>query len=253
MRDHLEWGAALGEYREFVYLSDAKLRQFSMPRRLALPSVLRVNTPVGGVEVDAPAADSERDRLKQLAKLDKYLGERAKWFAQPGLRAGQWVWFEAPLRCVTLRGDYQHMVLFADPAPGEDTQYEQGTGCRLLLHGSSRHLLGYTPAAVEAPALEGIDGGSSIGTTFLTTAGQAVRALSLEHNVAAEGMTPPPAGLNGSGVRVLMEAIDVRHGQVPGAWMSGLARVTKELPATGNAVRCVVASPLSVEYVHDPT
>ncbi|KDQ65685.1 hypothetical protein DT87_31080 [Streptomyces sp. NTK 937] len=68
-----EVGGALGEYREFVYLSDAKLRQFSMPRRLALPSALRVNTPVGGVDVDGPAADSERDRLKQLEKLDKYL------------------------------------------------------------------------------------------------------------------------------------------------------------------------------------
>lgn len=253
MTDHLKSGGALGEYREFVYLSDAKLRQFSMPRRLALPRTLRVNTPVGGVDVDAPAADSERDRLKQLEKLDKYLGERAEWFAQPGLRPGLWVWFEAPLRCVTLQGDYQHMVLFADPAPGEDPQYEQETGCRLLLHGSSRHVRGYTPAAVEAPALEGIDGGSSIGTTFLTTAGQAVRALSLEHDVAAEGMTSPPTGLNGSGVRDLMEAIDARHGQVPGAWMSGLARVTAELPATSSAVRCVVASPLSVEYVHDPT
>ncbi|MFF4668128.1 SAVMC3_10250 family protein [Streptomyces sp. NPDC001282] len=245
-------GGALGEYREFVYLSDAKLQQFSLPRRFALPSALRLNTPVGGVDVEAPAADGERDRIRQLEKLDKHLGQRAEWFAEPGLRPGQWVWFEAPLRCVTLPGDYQHMVLFADPAPGEDPSYEQQTSCRLLLHGSSRHLRGFAPVAVEAPALEGIDGGSSFGTTFLTTAGQAVRALSLEHDAATEGVTPPLSGLNGAGVRELLEAIDVRHGQVPGAWLSGLARVTAELPATGSAVRCVVASPLNVEYVRDP-
>lgn len=244
-------GGALSEYREFVYLSDAKLQQFSLPRRFALRSALRLNTPVGGVDIDAPAADSERDRMRQLEKLDKHLGERAEWFAQPGLRPGQWVWFEAPLRCVTLTGDYQYMVLFADPAPGEDTRYEQETGCRLLLHGSSRHLRGFVPAPVEAPALEGIKGGSSFATTFLTTAGQAVQALSLEHDAAAEGVAPPPSGLNGAGVRELLEAIDARHGQVPGAWMSGLARVTAELPATGTSARCVVASPLSVEHVRD--
>lgn len=238
-------------YREFVYLSDAKLQQFGSPRRLVLPSALRLNTPVGGVDVDAPAADIERDRMRQLEKLDKYLGERAEWFAQPGLRAAQWVWFEAPLRCVTLQGDYQHMVLFADPAAGEDPGYEGQTGCRLLLHGSSRHLRGFAPAAVEAPALEGIEGGSSFATTFLTTAGQAVRALSLEHEVAAEGTRPPLTGVNGAGVRELLEAIDVSHSQVPGAWMSGFARVTAELPATSTAPRCVVASPLSVEYMRE--
>ncbi|MFJ1961806.1 SAVMC3_10250 family protein [Streptomyces massasporeus] len=239
-------------YREFVYLSDAKLQQFAPPRRFTLPGAVRLNTPVGGVDVEAPAADIDRDRIRQLKRLDKYLGERAEWFAQPGLRPAQWVWFEAPLRCVALPGDYQHMVLFADPAPGEEPDYEQQTGCRLLLHGSSRHLRGIPPAEVEARAVEGIDGGSSFATTFLTTAGQAVRALSLEHEATAEGVTPSPSELNGAGVRELLGAIDARHSQLPGAWMSGLARVTRELPATGAETRCVVASPLSVEYMHDP-
>ncbi|MFF7927389.1 SAVMC3_10250 family protein [Streptomyces mirabilis] len=241
----------MNEIREFVYLSDAKLQQFSQPRRFVLPGAVRLTTPAVGVDVDAPAADSERDRMRRLEKLDKYLGERAEWFAEPGLRPGRWVWFEAPLRCVTLQGEYRHMVLFADPAPGEDPHYEQETGCRLLLHGSARHLVGYTPVAVEGPALEGIDGGSSIGTTFLTTAGQAVRALSLEHDPVADGVMPPPTNLNGSGVRDLMNAVDARHGQAPGAWMCGLARVTVELPATESAARCLVASPLSVEYARD--
>lgn len=240
----------MSKYREFVYLSDAKLQQFSQPQRLTMPSALRLNTPVGGIDVDVPAADGERSRMRQLEKIDKHLGQQAEWFAQQGLRPGQWVWFETPLRCVALQGDFQHMVLFVDPAPGEDPGYE--TDCRLLLHGSSRHLRGFTPVAVESSALEGIAGGSSFAETFLTTAGQAVRALSLEHEVAAEGVASSPTGLHEAGVRELLEAVDARHDQVPGAWMSGLARVTRELPADDTTARCVVASPLSVEYMRAP-
>jgi hypothetical protein len=233
----------LSEFREFVYLSDGKLRQFSRPRRFSRPAAVRLTTPVGGVDVDASAADAERERMLRLQEVDKHLAERAQWFAQPGLRPGQWVWFEAPLRCVTLRGGYQHMVLFADPAPGEDPHHEEETGCRLLLHGSARHLVGYVPAAVDGPTLEDIDGGSSFGTTFLTTAGQAVRALSMEHDPAADGVPQPPAGLSGSGARDLIAAIDAGHADVPaGAWMCGFARVTAELPAT----ECVVAKEVPV-------
>ncbi|MFE4424848.1 SAVMC3_10250 family protein [Streptomyces sp. NPDC056817] len=242
----------MSEFREFAYLSDAKLRQFAVPSGLfSRFAAVRLNTPVGGVEADMAAADPERDNLRRLEKLDKYLGERAEWFAQPGLQPAQWVWFEAPLRCVTLNGDDQHMVLFADPAPGESPNYERETGCRLLLHGSARHLRGNAPATVDGPALVDIEGGSSFGMTFLTNAGQAVRALSLGHDPAAHGTVPPQSNLNGTGVRDLLGAIDARYGQVPGARMCGLARVTVELPATASAARCVVASPLSVEYTRD--
>ncbi|MGW6482738.1 SAVMC3_10250 family protein [Streptomyces sp. NPDC055059] len=239
--------------REFLYLSDGKLRQFlPEPHRFVRPGAVRLNTPVGGVDVDAPASDSERKRMRHLQQVDKHLNERAEWFAEPGRRPGQWVWFEAPLRCVTLRGAYQHMVLFADPAPGTDPQYERETSCRLLLHGSAHHLMGYAPVAVEGPPLEGIEGGSSIGTTFLTTAGQAVQALSLEHDPLAEGVQVPRTDLHGSGVHELMDAIDTRYVPAQGAaMMSGYARVTAELPATSTAARCLVASPLSVEYAHD--
>lgn len=213
---------------------------------------MRLSTPVVGVDVGAPTADSERERLLRLKQVDKHVSERARWFAEPGLQAGNWVWFEAPLRCVTLRGDYQHMVLFLDPAPGQETEYEQETGCRLLLHGSSRHLVGYTPAAVDGPALESVDRGSSMGTMFLTTAGQVVGALSLGHDPVAEGVPAPATDLNGNGVRELIDAIDSWQGP-PGsaAWMCGHARVTADLPATDSAARCIVASPLTVEYAHD--
>ncbi|MFF3642058.1 SAVMC3_10250 family protein [Streptomyces sp. NPDC002564] len=239
--------------REFLYLSDGKLRQFlPEPRRFSRTGAIRLNTPVGGVDVEAPAADGERARLQHLQQVDKHLDKQALWFTQPNLRPGQWVWFEAPLRCVTLRGEYQHMVLFADPVPGEEPEYERATGCRLLLHGSARHLMGYTPVTVEGLPLEGIDGGSSIGTTFLTTAGQVVRALSLQHDSTETGVPAPSTDLSGTGVRDLIAALDARHGPAgSAAWMCGYARMTVDLPATSAVTRCVVASPLTVEYAYE--
>lgn len=239
--------------REFVYMSDGKLRQFvGKPSRLSLPGALRLNTPVGGLDVEPGSPDTERGRLQHLERVDKHLTNHADWFGDPGLRPGGWVWFEAPLRCVTLRGEYQHIVLFADPVPGEEPEYEREAGCRLLMHGSVRHLRNYAPASIDGPPLEGIDGGSSIGTTFLTAAGHVVRALSLEHDPAADSVPPPSPDLGGAGVRDLVVALDDRHEQAgSAALMCGYARVTAVLPATGSSRRLLVASPLTVEYVYN--
>lgn len=240
--------------REFVYVSDGKLQQFlPKPSRLTRPAAIRLTTPVGGLDVE-PGSPAERERLQHLERVDKYLNRRADWYADPELRSGGWVWFEAPLRFVILRGAYQHLVLFADPAPGEEPAHEQETDCRLLMHGSARHLLGYAPATIDGPPLEGIEGGSSIGTTFLTTAGHVVRALSLEHDPAADSAPPPSPGLSGNGVRHLVAALDARHEQAgSAALMHGYARVTSVLPATDSARRLVVASPLTVEYAYNPS
>jgi hypothetical protein len=240
--------------REYVYVSDGKLQQFlPKPSRLMRPSAIRLSTPVGGLDVEPGTSGAERGRLQHLERVGKHLNSQADWFADPELRPGGWVWFEAPLRCVTLQGAYQHLVLFADPAPGEDPAHEQETGCRLLMHGSARHLRGNAPATIDGPQLEGIEGGSSIGTTFLTTAGHVVRALSLEHDPAADSAPPPSPGLSGAGVRHLVAALDGRHEQAgTAALMHGYARVTSVLPATDSARRLVVASPLTVEYARQP-
>lgn len=236
-----------------MYVSDGKLRQFlPKPPRFTMPGVMRLNTPVGGMDLERGPQNSERGRLRHLEKVDKHLNNQAEWFGDPALRPGEWVWFEAPLRCVTLRGEYRRMVLFADPAPGEDPEYDRGTGCRLLMHGSSRHLLGYAPVSVDGPPLEGIDGGSSIGTTFLTSAGHVVRALSLEPDPVADDVPAPRTDVTGPGVRELVAALDARHGQAgSAARMRGYARVTAVLPAGESAARLVVASPLTVEYAFD--
>ncbi|SDL39089.1 SAVMC3_10250 family protein [Streptomyces indicus] len=239
--------------REFVYVSDGKLSQFvAEPRRFKRTSTVRLNTPVGGFDLEAPTGDTGRDRQRRFQQIDKHLDACAQWFADPEIQPGQWVVFEAPLHCVTLPGDFQHMVLFADPAPGQDPDYEQETGCRLLLHGSTRHLLGYSSATADGAELEGIQSiGASFGIKFLTSAGQAASALSTQHDPVADGAPTPPSQFTGSAVHDLMAVVDRTYGPMSATpWMYGYARVTVVLPATDTTARCVVASPLSVEYAH---
>ncbi|MET7673984.1 SAVMC3_10250 family protein [Streptomyces seoulensis] len=227
--------------REFIYLSDAKLRQFiPHPRRLRRPGALRLTTPVGGIDLDAPAGDAESARGRQLDEVVRHLEESARWFGEPDLRPGEWVWFEAPLLYVTLRNADRDLLLFTDPAPGTDPQYPSAE-CRLLLHGSVRHLLGVTPVPVEGAALVeygGFEG--SGGTPFITDAGRFVRAVT-----GTEDPAPPGA----QGVRDLLAALDAAQPDIPTAPRTqGYARVTTSLPATETAPRCLVASPLTVEY-----
>ncbi|MEV2258384.1 SAVMC3_10250 family protein [Streptomyces anulatus] len=238
---------------EFVYVSEAKLSQFRPePNRFTRKGTVRFTSPVGSIDLEPPADDAERDRDLRLKKVLKHLEDRADWFADPALQPGDWVWFEVPLQHVTLPGAFEHMVLFADPAPGQHAAYEQETNCRLLMHGSTRHLIGYAPATADGTALEGIHGGgASFGMKFLTSAGQAVSALSTQHDPVAEGVPAPPVQLSGSAVRDLMEIVDHAYGPAgAAAWMSGFARVTVVLPASDTTARCVVASPLTVEYAH---
>ncbi|MFJ3925939.1 SAVMC3_10250 family protein [Streptomyces sp. NPDC090022] len=246
--------------REFIYVSDAKLSQF-VPQGARAPRAraLRLTTPVGGVDLDAPAPDGEQSRLRQLDRVDKHLEKSARWFEEPGLRAGQWVQFEVLLRCVALNGPYRHMVLFADPAPGEEPDH--AGDCRLLMHGSAHHLLGRLPVPIDGPLLEDIEGGASLGTTFVTRAGEAVHALALQPGARADETdpaAPSPAhghagpALPGAGVRALLNALDAAPELVGTAsWMRGYARVTRSFGPEATGTRCLVATPLTVEFVHE--
>ncbi|MFP1624025.1 SAVMC3_10250 family protein [Streptomyces sp. 5K101] len=85
-----------------MYLSDRKLRQFVpehgrnwIGRRL---TAFRATTPVGEFELEAAAdSDSTGQKLKHLASVIRHVEEQALWFQDPDVRAGQWVYFEAPL------------------------------------------------------------------------------------------------------------------------------------------------------------
>jgi hypothetical protein len=138
--------------RELVYLSDAKLRQFlPKPRRFfqAGRAKVSVTTPVGGLDVEPGSApDEERARARRFARVVAHVERGARWFWDEGLRAGQWVAFEAPLNYLVLRGEFEEMVLFADPAEAVEG-YERAWRARLVLHGSARQRW---PGCVVTPA-----------------------------------------------------------------------------------------------------
>lgn len=70
--------------RETVYLSQSKLRQFlPEPRKIARTGALQVTTPFGGVNLDAPAPDDDRGRLRHLQRVLKHLDRIADWFDGP--------------------------------------------------------------------------------------------------------------------------------------------------------------------------
>ncbi|MFF9569367.1 SAVMC3_10250 family protein [Streptomyces sp. NPDC014685] len=238
--------------REIVYLSEGKLRQFvPEPRRVPRAGALRVTSPFGGIDMDAPVADSEQGQLRHLRDVCRCVELVADWYTAPGLRPGQWVQFEAPLRCVTLSGAHQDLALFVDPAGGRGADPVADGGCRLLMHGSVRHLRGWIPVAVDGPALEAGDWCSSLGTAFVTRAGQVVEALTRHRDPLPAEQTPSRTAvrLHDRGVQELLDALDGEDGSIDmSAMMVGYARVTGVLPSTPTTPRCVVASPLVVEY-----
>lgn len=119
------------------------------------------------------------------------------------------------------------------------------------MHGSVRHVRGWTPMSVDGPTLEIEDSGSSLGTAFVTRAGQVVEALTRHRDPLPADQTPARAAvrLHGHGVQELLNALDGEDDSIDmSAMMTGYARVTGVLPSTPTTPRCVVASPLVVEY-----
>lgn len=261
--DRPDLGARL---RDVIYLSVGKLQQFlPEPRRAPRAGAVRLSTPFGlGVDVDAQAADGEQGRMRHLRQVQKHLEETAYWYEEPCLRPGLWVQFEAPMRCVTLRGAYRDLLLFVDSEPRSGDSSTPGSGgggvgCRLLLHGSAQHLLGWTPQLTDGPALnEIVGGGDSVGAVFLTRAGQVVEVLSPAGDPGADApadaasASPLAPALSAEGIRDLLRALDAGHGGIDtAAPMTGYARVTALLPEQDGVPRCLVASPLTVEYVSE--
>ncbi|WP_405609421.1 SAVMC3_10250 family protein [Streptomyces sp. NBC_00076] len=141
-KQHAKRGCAL---REIAYLSEGKLRQFvPEPRRMPRTSGLRLTTPLGGIDMDAPTTDGELGQLRHLRDVYRHLELVGEWYTTPELRAGQWVQFEAPLRCVTLSGAHQDLVLFVDSVRRRNPD---GRDCRRLPTADAR----------VSPASEGLD------------------------------------------------------------------------------------------------
>ncbi|MGW0120505.1 SAVMC3_10250 family protein [Streptomyces sp. NPDC003327] len=235
--------------REIVYLSEGKLKQFlPEPRRAPRAGALRVTTPVGGFDVESPAADGDQSRLRHLELVSRHMEEVSRWYEEPDLRPGEWVQFEARLRSVTLPGAHRNLVLFVDPPPSGGAGH--GGGCRLLLHGSVRHLRGWIPETADPLETEAVDNEASFGPSFVTRAGQVVRALDGPEDgpVGGEGAAEPVRRLSSRGIRELVAALDMENGDLDTAVpMTGYARVSVLVPESEDGPRCLVASPLTVQ------
>lgn len=247
--------------REFVYLSDGKLNEFQPEPRRPLPVIkLHAGGSLAGLNVESPVSDGARERRRHLKRVEKEIALHASWYTEPTVGPGRWVRFEAPLTWATLRGRYQDLVLFVDPAP-DSAQPVTAARRRLLLHGSARHLLGRPPAQVDGPALTGLEGGGhSAGTVFVTNAGHVISALAQVHDplaaetgapvVSAAAPTTLTTPLTRVGLRDLLAALDAEATEVStSAVVGGYARVSAVLPETEDSVGCLVASPLTVEYI----
>lgn len=130
-------------FHEYVYLSDAKLRQF-VPSEPSWWSRLRVRKLAGKARVASLETSVEIDvgdvADAEVRKLVDHLSEDAQWYRQDGLLPGTWVFFEGRIGYESLTGG---AALFCE-AGGWDK-----TSTRILLHGSATHLVGRT--AVPAP------------------------------------------------------------------------------------------------------
>ncbi|MFE1230244.1 SAVMC3_10250 family protein [Streptomyces sp. NPDC058745] len=240
--------------RELLYLSDSKLRQFVRERRRSHTgfrlTAFRATTPVGGLEVEA-AADSDTDRQKQkhLALVVRHIEEQALWFQDPVARAGQWVYFEAPLN-VFVTYTQPDTVMFIDTQPGAVDEYDQPDGARLLLHGSSSHLLSTVPYIPLEYEPIGRQSGPPVPTMTLA----ALSEVSLPTAEDQAGSTPVikrPGSLP-SKVHKLFRAAQNATSVRSAVWMRGYARITATIGISkGGRTPCVLATPLYVEYAND--
>jgi hypothetical protein len=172
--------------------------------------------------------------------------------------------FEAPLNHVGPRGEFEGMLLFADPAERVEG-YERDGRSRLVLHGSARHVLHpERPVAVRPGPLPvrggddgefGGQGGSSTGSAYsgaaaycvTTEAGHLLPGLAARADPVEDAPAPAPAThVLALGTGQLLASLDAQVGTATAARTRGYARVTASL-ADGPA-RYLVASPLCVEY-----
>jgi hypothetical protein len=246
--------------RELVYLSDRKLEQFLPALRSMWPRPkVNIKTPIVEIGVE-PTPEAGRSKLKQLARVIAHIERTARWFADPGAAAGQWVHFEAPLNYLVLDGGpVPGMTLFVDRAtPSAD--YPEGGSTRLILHCSSNHLrIEGRPQAVIPPAghavESAVDVGSGPGVFTANNIDLLIDVLRSQPS-ASDGKSVAPGHyvsrhLPGATVD-LLRAVDGRTHPETAAWMAGYARITAGFLDAPGKTRYVIASPLYIEYARPP-
>ncbi|WP_409463224.1 SAVMC3_10250 family protein [Amycolatopsis sp. GA6-003] len=217
---------------ELIYVSQAKLRQLvpDLPGRFGLRDVeAEVTTPVGGLKLGKAAREAERGLAAAVTRLEA--SDRAPiWFAEPGIRPGQWVQFEAPMSY----GDADGAVFFLDTEQADEL-YPSGGELRLLLHSSSAHLIG--PAAP-------LDVGS-----FASRWGRFLEVLSRDREDGVE-LLPAFHPFLARVARAMDRLTDHLQPHYTSAWVAGYARVTAVIPI--NTSTLLAATPLYVEHIAAP-
>lgn len=246
--------------RELVYLSDRKLEQFLPALRSMWPRPkVNIKTPVVEIGVE-PAPEAERSKLKQLARVIAHIERTARWYADPGAAAGQWVHFEAPLNYLVLDGGpVPGMVLFVDRAT-RSADYPEAGSTRLILHCSSNHLrVEGRPQKVIPPTGLDMEPAAYLGSgaaAFTSNNVDLLIGLLRSQPPAADGRSVVPdhnTGRHLPGATVdLLRAIDGRTHPETAAWMAGYARVTACFVGGTRPTRYVIASPLYIEYAPPP-
>ncbi|WP_409467123.1 SAVMC3_10250 family protein [Amycolatopsis sp. GA6-003] len=172
-----------------------------------------VNTPFAGIKIGKSARETE-----------------------PGVRAGQWVQFEAPMSFGTALG----AVVFLDTDQPDDS-YPSGGGLRLLLHGSIRHLVGHVaPAAVPQEV---------VSEPYSWWPGLVRSTLRRADDKDSELQDPGKMFVT-KVARFLNELTDELQPHYTAGWVAGYARVTAVIPT--DTTTLMAATPLYVEHISPP-
>lgn len=231
-----------GLMRELIYVSQAKLRQLvpDLPGRSGRLRDVEgeVKTPLGGFKVGKAARETGPGLARVVAALEA--SPRApKWFADPEVRPGQWVHFEAPLSYAVTGS-----VTFFLDSTTPSTAYPTGGRLRLLLHGSEEHLVG-------APPMVGFDRSyGPLGSRW----NYVIETLNAHEQVTEEtafdvdrrDASGPPQRL----MVMVNRVSEAMQTEFTAAWMGGYARVTALYPRGQGAM--LAATPLYVEYIDPP-
>lgn len=238
--------------RELVYLSERKLRQFDLGRRGWRMNVTgEVRVPgVGGVSMTKDSAGPAVPDLDQVVAALEESDRASRWFTEE-VKPGEWVRFEAPMAyTITNRGG----VLFLD-LDRRTGAYPTGGSIRLMLHGSSRHLVGGGPPSRQITDRD-IDErmGFSAGNPHHLL-GELMMDLRSADDPAGQSATMAIKRVEHKLPNRYSDVLNILTDELalPGtaAWLAGLARISAVPPSVGDH-RIVVASPLYVEYVSAP-
>jgi hypothetical protein len=233
--------------REFVYLSDRKLRQFVPEPTSWWRMIGKLKGQVGiphmaSLTLELPAAiTDEAARIRHLQRVVAKIEEYAQWYESEELVPGEWIFFENRFIYGSFGEGGKGVVLFLNP--GDPDRGSDQT--RLLMHGSPQHLLGNVWFHDE---LRKEWWSTSEGYMFYDLVGEVLdldEALRAGLPRSKKRRTEPSPRVRISSIEVavaLQDKVDLNTAE----WMSGCARVTA-IESHWIGGRLVVATPLYVE------